>query len=650
MIRPRFVLKLANTKLRTKRGMLIASILAASLLYAALIATIIVFTGAEKSSSDFIRHAGNDRYLVKVTPYIPNSATGFSQELSLEEIREIRAYEKKFYDERKATYKSLGIEYDSTAEISVLQPAAWKSASLPEEQRVMVNWDSPATNALLEEKFARYQQTATNKFSDLQKLGAKYHATGYYLMRPSSLPSIPGQRLLVDGKENFGDSEPKSGDMSFFGSYTNAIHNGGYEFVDQRLLERYTVKDIGGLKGIPVVVSAQEASALFGKKLGIAAEPNDERSRIAWLRDVQQKTAGHTYHTCYRNSAEQALLSKIQRDYAEMKANEKIPDYQKPSLLYDYPTEPCGDIIVKSDTRSAQQKRDDAKADDVAKKLGTYVAPAHRTLTFQIVGVVYAQPYADVTKSADEYLKNLLSPPRSSMNIEIPLQLYDTLPPEQKLVSLESASTTSDAQSSDEFATRVLEFATISDARSFLDAESCSQMSTNCAKQFLAEPYGSNYLILDDISALLQRITTIAFPVIFGLAALIVWLTVSRIMAENRKETAVYRAMGARRSDVASIYFVYTILVGFWIALVSFVLGLALAWGIDMVYGQKLSAIAVTSFGIVDAAPKFSLFSLASPLIPAVVLSVFVVSVAASLQPLVRGSRRNPINDMRIDG
>ena len=61
MIRPSYALKLARTKLRSKRGMLAASVIVASLLFAVLIATIIVFTGAEKSAQRFIEKAGNNK-------------------------------------------------------------------------------------------------------------------------------------------------------------------------------------------------------------------------------------------------------------------------------------------------------------------------------------------------------------------------------------------------------------------------------------------------------------------------------------------------------------------------------------------------------------------------------------------------------------
>ena len=87
MIRPSYALKLACTKLRSKRGMLAASVIVASLLFAVLIATIIVFTGAEKSAQRFIEKAGNNSYLVKTEPNIPREKILFSQRLSLAEVR-----------------------------------------------------------------------------------------------------------------------------------------------------------------------------------------------------------------------------------------------------------------------------------------------------------------------------------------------------------------------------------------------------------------------------------------------------------------------------------------------------------------------------------------------------------------------------------
>lgn len=118
-------------------------------------------------------------------------------------------------------------------------------------------------------------------------------------------------------------------------------------------------------------------------------------------------------------------------------------------------------------------------------------------------------------------------------------------------------------------------------------------------------------------------------------------------MIENRKETAVYRAMGAKRRDVASVYIVYILLVALQIAVVSVIIGVSVAFAVDYSFGQSLTDTAVVAFGIVDDAPRFSLFSLSSPLLLVVVGSVFVISLIASIQPLIRNALRPPIHDMR---
>lgn len=651
MIRPSYALKLARTKLRSKRGMLITSIIVASLLFAALLAMVIIFTGAERSASEFIKKAGNDRYLVSVSPYIPYDKVGFTNPPSIEDIREIKTFEKQYYANLRDKYESLGLEYDETSETPALTPSAWASESLPEEQRVIVNWASPVTEAMRAQKFEEYSKTATNKLSDLKKIGDTYGADGYYIVnQQSSLPTIPGLRLIKGGKEDFSDSDVKGGDSTTYGYYTNAIHNGFYSFTDQRLLDRYLLnEDSANLKGIPVVVSAQEAASLFGKDVGISKEPEIASEKRVWLKHVQERFNGYTYSVCFRNSAEQALLEKIQRDYADMKNNENTEGYQKPSLIYDNPTEACGDITIKEDTRTVAEKQADARMEDTQKKLGTYIARNHRMLTFQIVGIKYAQPYLNHTKGVDEYVKSLLVSQDESSTLDIPIQMYESLPDEWKIGDIQNDKLAPLQQANDDFAPRVLEFSTVEDARTFLDNETCPRSESDCDKQFLASTYGSNYLILDEIGKLFNRIAGIAFPAVLGLAAVIIWFTVSRIMAENRKETAVYRAMGAKRKDVTAIYLTYVLLVALWIVFISLTLGIAVALATNYFYGQALTDTAATAFGIVDSAPQFSLFNINSPLLLSVVGSIVVISLIASVQPLIRNVRRSPIRDMRED-
>ena len=84
--------------------------------------------------------------------------------------------------------------------------------------------------------------------------------------------------------------------MSSYGYYTNAIYNSNYVFTDQRLLGRYLLNPISSsLKGIPVIVSAQEAASLFGNKIGVGEGPRDASKKLAWLKDLQSKANGFTY-------------------------------------------------------------------------------------------------------------------------------------------------------------------------------------------------------------------------------------------------------------------------------------------------------------------------------------------------------------------
>ena len=655
MIRPFYALKLARTKLRSKRGILIASVIVASLLFAGIIAIIIVFTGAEKSATEFIKKAGNDRYLVKVQPNIPYEKTNYLLTPSLDQIREIKAFEKQYYDELKQKYKSLGLDYNETSQLAALEPFAYADKNLPEEQRVKINFASPVIRILQENMLTDYEKTATNKFSDLKQISEKYKAAGFYITDKSTLTQpVPSLRLIQDGKENFGQTQPDSSDSTPYGYYTHTIENSFYNFSDQHNLSRYLLnRDPKTLKGIPVVVSAQEAARLFGKNKGIPEEPNEQIDKQNWVKSVQSKLNGTVYQACYRNSAELAMLDKIQRDYADMKNHETDKDYRKPSLIYDYPKEACGNITVKEDTRTVAERQADQKLEADQKKLGTYVEPNHHLLTFQIVGFKYAEGFTDHTKGVKEYLKGLLSSTSDQFNAEIPIQMYESLPEELKIPSTqiqEMLSSTRLRNLSEDFNTRIVEFPTVAEARAFIENEGCREYSDNCDKKFIADPYGSNYLILDEIGSLFNKITLIAFPILLGLAAIIIWFTVSRIMSENRRETAIYRAMGAKRSDIASIYTIYVLLIALRIAFISIIIGLVTAFIIDQIYGKNLSSIAITSFGIIDEAPGFSLFNLSSPLLIVVTVSIFIISLIASLQPLIRNVRRSPIKDMRDDG
>lgn len=650
MIRPSYAYELAHTKLRSKRGILITSIIVSSLMFSALIACIIIFTAAEKSASTFVKAAGNDKYLVQASPNIPVAVRDAPSPLSTKDVDQIKAFEKKYYDAIRQKYINTGISYDSSSEVSILKPNPFRTDDSSEDGRWAINYASPATSAWLTEKLSAYAKTAPNTYDKLKVLGATYGATGYYAQTSASLPTLPQSRLIVNGKEDFSSNTMKSSDPTPYGYLINAAYNSNYQFRDDTLVHRYLLtNDVESLKGVPVIITAQEAASLFGKAAGIESEPKTESNKRRWLKNIQEKLNGYTYQACTRNSTEQEMLAKIQHDYNDIENNKDSRDYREPSLQFQLPSAACGDITIKKDMRTQSEKKAQNNIDETQTKLGLYVPPEHYLTTFQIVGIVNAQPFSEYSTSVESYIKNLLSPQDNSFSAIIPLQLYEQLPDTLKFAPqiATQVDLTQYTLDNTTFVSRVLEFASIDKARDFLSRETCPSHDLGCTKSFYVDPYGSNYLILDEIGKLFRQILTIALPILIGMALIIMWFTISRIMAENRKETAVYRAMGAKRVDIATIYTLYTVLIAARISAISFILGIGIAYAIDRIYGSQLTDITLSAFGIITDHTRFSLFDLSSPLLLGVLGLIFAASIVASVQPLIRNVMRSPIRDMR---
>lgn len=652
MITSYYAIKLARTKLHSRRIMLFSSTVVSSILFAALFAGIIVFTAAQNSAITFLKEANHNKYLVEVDPVIPNSVTSYSLPLSIADVHRIQALQKSYYSQLQDKYRQLGMNYDTSAEIPALLPSAFLSTSLPAEQRVTVNYQSPVIQIDRNQKLQAYINTAKNKLSDLENIGKQYSASGYYTSGPFGIADIPNMLLVQNGKEDFADTSLKAGDLTPYGYFTNAVHNGSYTFEDSQLVQRYLLPSRNeSPRGIPVIISAQEAVGLFGKEKSIGSEPKDAKAASLWLKKVQDNFNGYTYQACYRNAAEMAKIQKLQQDYAEIVSNQGNPDYKKPSLIYDFPSKPCGDVLVKEDTRTAAEKQADATSVVDQQKLGTYEAPVHQLITFQIVGIVDAQPYSKYTDNIQSYLQNLLSVDNTMDSAIIPRQAYDNLPSQLRVDSLLQADSSQYSQLIFEtgLGSHILAFTDIDQAKSFMTRQTCPSSDTTCQKLFTSSPYGSNYLILDEIGKLLQKILLYALPVILGLALLISWLTTARVMSENRKEIAVYRSMGAKRIDIAFVYVTYIAIITLRMAFISLGLGAIIAYVIDRMYEPGLTNIATSSFGVAPDNIRFSLFDFSSPLIWVILAFIFLVNIVASLQPLIRNVLRSPIDDIRSE-
>jgi hypothetical protein len=653
----RDTMTLAGAKLHSKRIMLGISVVVSGLLFGILFGASLLVTGISKSAHAYTRTALDGQYLVKSTPVIPPGVLGAdSYNLGKETIAELTSLQTDFIARQKALAKKLGVGFDEKAVAPILAPDPYADASLPAEKRVRINFESPIYQEYLEKLQIDYAKVAKNKLSDLEAAAAPYGAKGFHQNQQAAL-SFTNALYLPKGKEDpskFGPSaHPQNSDLSEYGYLTTSVRNSTYSLVDDSLIKRFILpaNDTrqSNTAAIPVVITTTEAVALFGPQMGVSEKPTGAAQQIAWMKNLQQKINGLTYTVCYRNDTEIQQLTKIARDASEVEEHKNDKEYAKPTLAYSLPAGTCGGITTKQDTRTAAEKK--AEQDQIAldKALGTYEAPRHQLLTFTVVGVMPVSPQSNAMTSLPGFVSSLLGA-QYGAGAMIPKQMFDGLPENtrrENALLTEGKQFIRNEMRDAGIGETIVAFPSVAQARSFIQQQGCPPIETSCKRSFTLEPYGSNYLLVDDIDATAAKALRTALPIALAIAGIIIWATMARVIIDSRRETAVFRAIGAKRRDIMAIYLLYSVIVALRIAGFSLVLGAGIAALIQALYGGQMTNYAKVAYGVFDKGQTFNVIGINVAQLALLVVCIFGISLVAVLPPLVRNIRRSPISDMR---
>jgi hypothetical protein len=324
--------------------------------------------------------------------------------------------------------------------------------------------------------------------------------------------------------------------------------------------------------------------------------------------------------------------------------------YTQPALTYNLPDNTCGDIAVKKDTRTAAEKKADANTEAYQKANGTYQSLSRQLLTFQIVGVMpigqyVSSGYTDIPS----FVNGLLSVSYPGIAF-IPNQLYNRLSSDaQHKDVLHAALNSSDQAFTDAgLVDTVISFPSSEQAQAFINADTCYEGNTNnCNKLWTSSLYGSNYLLINSFGNFIASIARIALPITLILAIVIIWITMARVITDSRRETAVFRALGAKRGDIIGVYLLYSLMVALWIVFIALLIGAAGAMLIEVLYGPQVTNYAKVAYGVFDQLQPFTFIGFNVSLLGLVIAAILIISIIAVLPPLLRNIRRNPIRDMR---
>lgn len=645
-------LTLVRAKLHTKKVLLGLIIVVSSLLFAVLTASGLVFKGAAESTRGYLDTIQNGRYLVKSSPVVPYES--FNPQLtnpSEEMVADLERLQAAYVDRQRQAAEDAGLKFnkDSIPEILIPDPYS----DVPGAK--MLNSKSPVLDEYVTKLQAAFAAKATNKVSDLKQLAASYGASDVYQINTLGLSFLNSQ-LMLDGKEDIpklSKQESIPGD-----SYTLndilavSVQNSSYTLLDDSLVQQYILpqneKRAQNKNAIPVIVTMKEAATLFGDRLQLSPMPDHAAGKVEWQKELASKINGATYQVCWRNDTDKQQVIEAARVISEMKQNSSNDEYQKPALVYDLPKQPCGSLSVKTDSRSAETRKIDQQMAELSRKLGIEQRPRRQVLTFQIVGVMPVTNAQANPTNVKDFTTSLFAANFNAGAI-VPKRLYESLPPHHQARDVlfaegAYAQPLRDAGITD----AVISFSSINDARRFIEEQGCESVE-GCSKRFALTPYGTNYLLVDDLQASLSRWLSYLFLGGAILAAIVIWFMMARVIMDSRRETAVFRALGAKRIDIALVYFLYSAVIAMLIALAAIVAGWLVAVFVDNRLSGAITAQAQAVYGASYADASISLLSFDLPLTIGIVGLIFVTSFVAVVFPLLRNIRRNPIRDMRND-
>lgn len=645
---------LAITKLHSKKVLLISSVILCAILFGILTTIVLISSGVTKSVALFTSTAHDGKYLVRSSPIIPEGVT-YVQLMgqSLDVINELESMQSDYVNEQKAIAKKLGREFSNLDVVDIFTPDPLAPVNLPDKQRVRINNQSPVYQRYIEKKQLEYSSEAKTKLSDLKNAAVKYGAIDYFTGNQTTVSYANLQ--FIDNKEDYLrygiNAQPRNSDLTSYGYAVFSARNSMYEFVDQNMINRFIVSDellTGDDGAIPVVLSTDEAFDIFEEKLDLAPKPENPVDQFEWYKQLREKVSGHSYQSCYRNDSDLVLLTNALKDVEQKVGDANNPGNIAKKFTYELPKQACGAVTIREDNRTAAEKKIEREEMQLRASLGDYEEASRTLVSFKVVGLVPVEPQrGSASPTLDGFMKDLLSP-QYGLTAMIPIQAYEKSSAKTKYDAVFRATPGAAQQRFNELGIgdHIVAFTTIEDAKNFIQKEGCVDMVA-CDKPFSLQQYGTNYLLLDEFGSISKTVVSYSLLGITVLAALIMSFVMSRIIIDSRRETAVFRAIGAKRVDISAVYGIYTFLVTGLIVVTALFVSLVIGLVVQNLFAEDLNSLAKSSYGIVESGPTFELYEILPVTIVGIAILIISIGFIAILLPLMRNVKRNPLKDMK---
>lgn len=637
MMNPLDVLVLARTKMRTHKVRTGLTVGIAGILFGVIIAAAVVVQGYTDSINRFSRTGLSSRFILALqssdipgtdlyenaqnSKFIAEVETAYSDEL-----KRVKTISAKYHVPFDASAYPSPVTIDPDTRKKVIQPDKYDDAAV---QQVADEW-----------RFANFKPFDVNDFMK------QYSG---YTMRGKFGPMVPQDGALnymPAGKEQGADNQS---DQKTDGRPSSVQPPSSLSVLDGSLAKPYVTNTKYDPKSgeIPVIIPFSEAQYLLKlDPLGTKATSQEQRDRLAYvIAHVGDIAVGF----CYRNEASTSLHEQAVQQREYIKKYSKTKDYTKPDVVYSEPSQDCGATTIVSDTRTAEQKKYDANMKAYEQELGTDLGePVQHEFTVRGVGVsgdsFGGGPEASGLQSL---ISSVFNAGLGYGTWSVPGDLYAKLPvdsqPDRVFTDKSGNSKASRVNTImlHMQTTYLVEFDNKVDAKRVLDDV------TRAGSHVWGIPFGSNALMLDELGAGFQKYILWALVFIGGVAVIILWGVIGRTVADSRRESAVFRAIGATRVDISSIYGAYVLLLSLRVVVFALVLGSVISVMADMYITQQATVAAQLAFAKIQPGLEFHIIGIPLLLLAIIIGTIVAASILASIIPILLGARRNPINDMR---
>jgi hypothetical protein len=373
---------------------------------------------------------------------------------------------------------------------------------------------------------------------------------------------------------------------------------------------------------IPVGITYTQLEQLSGRSFTNV----DAAIKNAGYKQLISEYTGKVLNYCYRNSTANQQLQAVVI-YNKQAAQDK-----------DKTTNPIATPICQGFDQALLKKIGlitEPSATDPKPLFPARPQPAPITTKMELK-IVALTPASSQFGSSD-ILETLLTNVGSLPFVSNPLIIPSEVMAQNKLLQPEF-----DARQFGLQTTFFADFATRKDQKDFL-ALGCN--GDECAantKPYMV-PFGNLGVALENAVDAVWSGAVIAIGVTMGIAGLMIFFTISKVIADSTKEIAVFRALGARRRDIAQIYFTYGGMLAFSSLLFAVLLGGAVAFSANLLYGDRFAALMVQTTGAYTQNPHMSLlgyqptwlFGVAGALVIAALIGISIPIIAAVNRKLI---------------